>query len=202
MSWRNKMGDNQEANQILQIHYRKQFLQAVHERRLSDAIAYFTQLKQVSLEEMLLEEAIYNMAGLCYYQMGIWQEARACFLLSHKLNDSEENKASNYLKVLTTEEIERFKQMRNQVLEAMTIKDYKKAAKLLRQSKEIEETVQGDLLLGLCQYARKRKESALICFKNALEKDASNHTAIHLIRSLQIKDKGIGYLLWKTIMNY
>ena len=177
-------------------------MQAIRERRLSDAIAHFTQLQQVSLQQKLAEEAIYNMAGLCYYQMGMWQEARTCFLLSYKINDCKENQAESYLKVLTKEEVEHFQKVKNEVLEAMTRKDYKKAEKLLRQSKKEEGTIQSDLLLGLCEYARKRKTSALICFKNALEKDAYNHTALRLLRSLQIKDKGIGYLLWKTIMKY
>ena len=182
--------------------YRKQFLLAIKERKIEQALTFFKQLQQVLLEEVELEESIYNLAGLCYYQVGNWKEARACFLVSYKINSSEENKACQYLKLLTEEKVKHFEETGKQVVVAMLEKNYKKAEKLLKQNRKVDATIQNDLLLGLCQYGRRKELGALICFKNALEKDLSNQTALRLMRSLKINNGGIGHLLWKTIMRY
>lgn len=202
MSWRIKRVEQQDVRQIMKNQYRKQFLLAIKERKIEQALTFFKQLQQVLLEEVELEESIYNLAGLCYYQVGNWKEARACFLVSYKINSSEENKACQYLKLLTEEKVKHFEETGQQVVVAMLEKNYKKAEKLLKQNRKVDATIQNDLLLGLCQYGRRKELGALICFKNALEKDLSNQTALRLMRSLKINNGGIGHLLWKTIMRY
>lgn len=202
MSWRNKRVEHQDVRQIMISQYRKQFLLAIRQRKIEQALTCFKQLQQELLEEMELEESIYNLAGLCYYQVGNWKEARVCFLVSYKINSSDENKACQYLKLLTEEAVNHFEEIESQVVDAMLEKNYKKAEKLLKQSRKVEATIQNDLLLGLCQYGRGKELGALICFRDALEKDPSNQTALRLMRSLKINNGGIGHLLWKTIMRY
>lgn len=202
MSWRNKRVEHQEARQVMINQYRKQFLLAIRQRKIELALTCFRKLQQMLIEEIELEESVYNLAGLCYYQVGNWKEARACFLVSYKMNSSDENKACQYLKLLTEEAVKHHEEVESQVVSAILEKKYRKAEKLLKQSRKVEATIRNDLLLGLCQYGRRKELGALICFKDALEKDPSNQIALRLIRSLKINNGGIGYLLWKTIMRY
>jgi len=192
----------QEANQMMRQQYRKQFLQAIQERKIEQALVLWGQLQQLNIDGEQFEENIYNLAGLCYYQMGKWKEARACFLVSYTINSSDENKAAQYLKQLTEEVVEHFEEINRKALEAIAEKNFKKSEKLFKQNQKIKATIQNDLLLGLCQYGRKRKLGALLYFKDALEKDPSHQIAIRLIRSLKINTGGVGHLLWKTIMRY
>ena len=196
------MAEEQEINQILRNQYRKQFLLAIEERRIEDAITYFTRIQDLVLEKTEIEDNIYNLAGLCYYQLGKWKVARSCFLASYEINECDENRANQYLKELTEEEVNRLEQIEKQVLEMMSAREYKKAKKLLKANRKLGVTIQNSLLLGLCEYGRKRKMNALVYFKEALEIDSSNKTALRLMRSLKIREGVFENLLCKTIMRY
>lgn len=124
-----------------------------------------------------------NLSGLCCYRLGRFNEAKAYWERSMQMG-GEENPAHGYLAELNSPQMFALREDHRCALSMMLHKDYKGAARLLKQSDGMDHFVSFSNLMGLCCYAMKKPKKAYRYFLKALALDKDNPITHRYLRSV------------------
>jgi len=128
-----------------------------------------------------------NLAGLCCYQIGDFNGAKKYWMMSLKINDSD-NLASGYLNYIHSQEFREFLVQYNNGISYIQCGNYLKAAEVFEQIIQSQpDLIEPYIIVGLCHYAVKRYSKAYKYWKKGLALDTGNPHLIHYTNVVEKK---------------
>lgn len=126
-----------------------------------------------------------NLLGLCYYRTGDFKKSKALWFKSTQVDNSQANRAFEYLSALDKDDFREFLNLYNRGIEYLKKKQYKECSSCILKCpiNDMGITLPFNIL-GLCSYAEGKKSDALKYWTKSLEFDRGNEDVLNYITSL------------------
>lgn len=178
---------------ISDVHFNKG-LELFKNNHISDALREF----DTSLGYNEDNWSLLNVMGLCCYKLGEFSKARAAWIRSIHINDSDENSAREYLSSLEEEGFKKMIEDANRALELSRKGDYKEAIALFDRGNIRSYSITSfENIYGLCNCAIGKRTAAVRIWRDVLNMDRGNEEAArYIIEAESLREEEKGLLGW------